>query len=98
MLTDVCLDWLVPMGRGNSLCDWNTACALTKVHRDWLVYFFFFLAGLCSLSRRRGVRGCLFGSGSRDDGPQLSSAPSRHIGFIVVDPNYSCTDQLCLNV
>jgi hypothetical protein len=37
----------------------------------------------------------MFGTGS---GPQLSSAPSRHIGFILVGANYSCTDQLCHNV
>jgi hypothetical protein len=77
------------------VCNRNIACTLTKVRLDWLAYFFLFLlVGLC----RRDGAGGMFGTGSPDDGPKLSAAPSRHIGFIVVGANYSCRDQLCLNV
>jgi hypothetical protein len=99
MLTDVCLDSLVPMGRGNSLSNKNIACTLTKVRHDWLAYLLFF-RGVCW-----GGGGVFFCAGSPNDDPQRLFAPFRHIGFIVVDPNYSCThrsssctDQLCLNV
>jgi len=40
MITDACLDWLILMGKGNTLCNRNIACTLTEVRLDWLVYFF----------------------------------------------------------